>query len=127
MLLSWRLWRASFHNSLYNFPLLMKSPNGLDSHWIKVTPLLRKVRIGLIVFGLIYILVVQPAALSMLLAVCFVLLVLLAGTVSGWAAALRIAGAIFREQEERTLRTAAADPAGCAGCALGDCDALSAR
>jgi hypothetical protein len=113
MLLSWKLWHATFYNSLYDFPLLVRP---YDAHrWQQVTPLFRKFRLALLVLGLLFILFVYPAALPMTLAVGFVLLVLFAGTVSGWVAASRIAGAIFREQEKGRYELLLLSPPGVLG------------
>jgi hypothetical protein len=112
MILSWRLWRATFFNSLYNFPLLLSSPEGRPR---KLPSLPRRVLIALVVLGIAYIVFVQPTVIPTMLGIGFVLLILFAGTISGWAAALRISRAIFREQEKGRYELLLLTPPGVLG------------
>lgn len=99
MLLSWRLWRAIFHNSLYEFPVLVRSPEGQPETTI-LAWYRSKAGVGALLLISALALLLVPALLPLLLILLFMLLVVLAGTLSGWTAATRIAKTIFREQEK---------------------------
>lgn len=99
MLLSWRLWRAIFHNSLYEFPVLVRSPDGKREP-ADLSSYKSRVAIGGWLLVMAFILLLYPSVLPTLCIFLFMTLVLFGGTLSGWAAATRIAKTIFREQEK---------------------------
>lgn len=99
MLLSWRLWRAIFHNSLYEFPVLVRSPDGKREP-ADLSSYKSRMAIGGWLLVMAFILLLYPSVLPTLCIFLFMTLVLFGGTLSGWAAATRIAKTIFREQEK---------------------------
>lgn len=111
--LSLRLWRAIFHNSLYDFPLLTHNPEG-SQPLLALPPRRRNLVLGGGGITLL-ILLLQPGMLSVVLAALFILLVAFAGTVSGWLAAARIARVIFREQDKGRYDLLALTPPGVLG------------
>lgn len=125
LLLSWRLWRATFHNSLYNFPLLLASPDGkhspersdagADGGDLRAKLFIRRLSSVMLGIVMVYLLIVQPGFISLILFIVFIMLVLFAGTVSAWLATQRIAGAIFREQEKGRYEMLLLTPPGVLG------------
>lgn len=99
MLLSWRLWRAIFHNSLYEFPVLVRSPDGKREP-ADLSSYKSRLAIGGWLLVMAFILLLYPSVLPTLCIFLFMTLVLFGGTLSGWTAATRIAKTIFREQEK---------------------------
>ncbi len=99
-LLSWRLWRAIFHNRLYDFPLIDRELSGTDllAHRQRLSARRQRLRQALMIATVIAIFILYPPIIVITLVMAFFTFVVLAGTASGWAAATRIASLIYHEK-----------------------------
>lgn len=100
MLLSWRLWRAIFHNRLYDFPLIDRGLSGADlmATLPRLSVRRRRLRHAVIIATIIAIFLLYPPIILVTVVLAFFAFIVLAGTASGWAAASHIASQIHREK-----------------------------
>jgi small neutral amino acid transporter SnatA (MarC family) len=117
MLLSWRLWRAIFHNRLYDFPLIERELSGVDllAQHSRSSRRRQRLRHIVIIATIVAIFLLYPSAILGTLGIIFVAFVILAGTTSGWAAGTRIASLIYREKSKRRYDLLLLTPPGVLG------------
>jgi hypothetical protein len=117
MLLSWKLWRAIFHNRLYDFPLIERELSGVDlvAQHSRLSLRRQRLRRFVIIATIIAIFLLYPRLIVMTLVVAFFAFVVLAGTASGWAAGTRIASLIYREKSKRRYDLLLLTPPGVLG------------
>jgi hypothetical protein len=114
-MLSWRLWRAIFHNSLYNFPVLLQDPGRTTPRIWNFSSRKSVIMTTAPGIGAAFIFVLFPMLIPLTMTTLFVALVAFGGTLSGWIAATRISGTIFREQEKERYDLLLLTPPGVLG------------
>jgi hypothetical protein len=117
MLLSWRLWRAIFHNRLYDFPLVERGLSGLEpvAQPSRSSQRRQRLRQFVMIATIIAIFLLYPAVMIAALVLAFMAFIVLAGTASGWAAGARIASLIYSEKTKRRYDLLLMTPPGVLG------------